>query len=59
MLIEVKPLSRYSFKNTMETRFSPISIGNSCFLSKVVIYSSYCVLKLFDVYHSRHVCKKP
>ena len=59
MLIELKPLSRYSFKNAMETRFSPISIGNNCFLSKVVIYSSYCVFKLFNVYHSRRVCKNP
>ena len=53
-----KPLSPYSFKNTMETRFSPISIGDSCFLSLVVVYSFYCVLNsamFINVYHGRCV----
>ena len=41
---EVKPLNCYSFKDAMEMRFSPISIGDNCFLSSSCNYSFYCVL---------------
>ena len=58
---EVKPLIVILFKDAMETRASPISIGDSCFLSLVVIYSFYGVLNsamFINVYHSRRVCKR-
>ena len=57
ILYEVKPLNRYSFKDAMEKRFSPISIGDSCFLSSSCNLLFLLRTKLFDVNHSRHVCK--
>ena len=58
MLYEVKPLNRYSFKGAMETRFSPISIDDSFFLSSSCNLYFLLRTRLFDVYHGRRVCKR-